>query len=156
MSHVSEIMNTEVVSVHPEDQLEDVVKTLTKYNISGVPVVDGENKVVGVISDRDLLKYSERLRIIPLINYSAWVLPYTYLPDSVIYEKNTEIFAKTKTENVMSKRVVSIREDATWHDAARLMRRHGVNRVPVVDADKKLIGIVTRTDLLDHLAEQDE
>ena len=155
MSRVSEVMNTEVVSARPEDRLEDIVKILTAKKISGVPIVDTDNKVIGVITDRDLLQYSEKLSIIPLIAYSAWVMPLPYYPDGIIYEKKAEEFSKTLVRDVMSKKVVTIKGNDSWHDAARLMRKHSVNRVPVVDADRKLIGIVTRTDLLNYLAEQD-
>jgi CBS domain-containing protein len=155
MSHISEIMNTEVASAKPEDRLEDIVKILTSKKISGVPVVDTDNRVIGVITDRDLLQYSEKLRIIPLVAYSAWAMPFPYYPEGIIYEKKTEEFSKTLTRDVMSKKVITINGSDSWHDAARLMRKHSVNRVPVVDADRKLIGIVTRTDLLNYLSEQD-
>ena len=66
MITISEVINTNVISVRQNDLLEKVVKIFEKEKISGMPVVDSENKLVGIISDRDLLKYSEDLQVIPL------------------------------------------------------------------------------------------
>ena len=73
MSKISDVMNTKVISVQPDDTLEKVVKIFKEEKINGLPVVDAQNKVVGVISDRDLLKYSEELQRIPY-NY-IWLTP---------------------------------------------------------------------------------
>lgn len=149
-------MNTQVVSVHPDDKLETVVRILTENKISGLPVVNEDNKVIGIITDRDLLLYSERLKIVPYIDYSSWVLPYTYIPGNFTYEKNASLFKKTAVEEVMSKKVVSVRETASWYEVIGVMRKNSVNRVPVTDEKGRLKGIITRTDLLYHIGEDDE
>ena len=151
MSKISEVMNTNVLSVHPDDTLDKVVKVFKEEKISGLPVVDAQNKVVGVISDRDLLKYSEELQMIP-INY-IWMTPYAYLHDSDDYKKTAEDFLKTPVNELMSKRAFVIKEDDSLNDAVDLMKKKGVNRLPVVDENKKLKGILTRTNLLDYPAE---
>jgi CBS domain-containing protein len=156
MKTASEIMNTQVVSVHPEDKLETAVKILTENKISGLPVVNADNKVIGIISDRDLLLYSERLKIIPYIDFSSWVLPYTYVPGNFTYEKNASLFSKTTVEEVMSKKVVFVKENASWYQVVSLMRKNSINRIPVTDEKGKLKGIITRTDLLNHIGEDDE
>ncbi len=88
MSHVYEMMNINVVSVHPEDTLEKVVFVLTENSISGVPVVDNDYKVIGMISDRDLRSYSEKLNIVPLASFSTWVFPSSLTSDDHSYEKS--------------------------------------------------------------------
>jgi CBS domain-containing protein len=155
MKPASGIMNTHVVSVHPEDKLEAAVKIMTENKISGLPVVNADNKVIGVLTDRDLLLYSERLKIVPYIDYSSWVLPYTFVPGNFTYEKNATLFSKTEVKEVMSKRVFTVRENASWYEVVSLMRKNSVNRVPVTDDKGRLMGIITRTDLLNHLSEDD-
>ena len=151
MPKISEVMNTRVLSVHPDDTLEKAVKMFNEEKISGLPVVDQENKVVGVLTDRDLLKYSEDLQMIPL-NY-IWMTPYVYLQDNEDYKKTADDFLKTRIDEVMSKRVANANKEDSLHDAVILMKKKGVNRLPVVDDDKTLKGIITRTDLLNYLAE---
>lgn len=155
MKTASEIMNTQVVSVHPEDKLENAVKILTENKISGLPVVDPEDRVIGIITDRDLLIYSEKLKIVPYVDFSSWVLPYTYVPGNITYEKNARLFSKTTVEEVMSKRVVTVKEKASWSEVVSQMRKHSVNRIPVVDEKGRLKGIITRTDLLNHISDED-
>jgi CBS domain-containing protein len=156
MKSASDIMNNQVVSVHPEDKLETAVKIMTGNKVSGLPVVNADNKVIGILTDRDLLLYSERLKIVPYIDYSAWVLPYTYIPGNFTYENNASLFSKTEVKEVMSRRVVTVKENASWYEVVSLMRKNSVNRIPVTDDKGRLRGIITRTDLLNHLAEGEE
>ncbi len=136
MITISEVINTNVISVHQNDLLEKVVKIFEKEKISGMPVVDSENKLVGIISDRDLLKYSEDLQVIPL-NY-IWM--------------TAKDFLKTTVKEIMSKDISVIKKENTLHDAVVLMQEKGINRLPVVDNENILKGIITRTDLLNYLA----
>ena len=155
MKQASEIMNKNVLSVHFDDKLEDAVKIMTGNKVSGLPVVDKENKIIGVITDRDLLVYSEKLKVVPLFDYSGWILPLNYISDDVFYENNAKLFARTRVEDVMSKKVVTVKESASWYDVVGLMKKHSINRIPVVDEKGKLAGIITRTDVLNHIEENE-
>ena len=155
MAKAFDIMTTQVIRVHPDDKLEDVIKILIKNKISGLPVLDDENKVVGIISDRDLLKYSEKLNEdVNLFDFSTWLLPHKNVPKSS-QNKNSE-FLQTKVEDIMSKNIVSANENASWHDIIVLMKEYKINRIPIIDAQYQLKGIVTRTDLLNYLAEKED
>ncbi len=156
MARAFEIMNKQVFSVHWEDTVEDVVKIFKEHRISGLPVVDNENKVVGIVSDRDLLQYSQKLDFIPLLDFSAWVSPYASPLETDSYKRSSEAFLKTKVTDVMSEEVISARENDSWHQAANLMKESGINRIPVVDDEGKLKGIITRDDLLCYIAEKGE
>ncbi len=155
MSKISEFMNTNVVSVHPDDSIELVVRTFKDMNINGLPVVDTDNKVIGIITARDLLAHSEETKIIPLPYSSDWMYSYVYLLDNITYKKSVEEFLKTSVAEVMRKKVFTVNEHDSWHEAAALMKKREVNRLPVVDEDGKLKGIITRTDLLNFLAEHE-
>ena len=151
MPKISEVMNTDVLCVHADDTLEKAVSILRKEKISGLPVVDSQNRIIGVISDRDLLRYSEELQMMPF--HYGWISPYEYLPIDDNLRKTADDFLKTSVSEVMSKRVYHVNEEDTLNDAVVLMKKKGVNRIPVADKDGKLKGIVTRTDLLNYLAE---
>lgn len=153
MSRISEFMNKDVVSVSPDDTVEKVLKTFKSKNISGLPVVDAEGKVIGIISARDLITYSEETQVIPLPYTSDWMYSYTYLIDSIPHKKSAEEFLRTRVSDVMKKRVFTISAHKSWHEAASLMKKREVNRLPIVDEAGRLVGVVTRTDLLHFLAE---
>lgn len=155
MKLASQVMNPNVISVRPEDSIEDAIKIMTGKKVSGLPVVDADSKVVGVLSDRDIIGYSEKVMAVPLFDYTGWLLQYSELPQDVV-SKNAEKFSKTKVEDVMSKKVVTVREDSEWFEIINLIRKHSINRIPVVDGNGKLKGIITRTDIINNLMSGNE
>ena len=141
---VSDIMCTEVISIAPDASIEEAVKTLAKNHISGLPVVDEESKVVGIISERNVIDFSSKLNVVALVGFSGWVSPKA--------DVSFEAFSRTRVEDVMSKKVVTAKSSASGEEIARLMKKRKINRIPVVDDNGKLIGIVTRGDLVNYLA----
>ncbi|WP_327387083.1 MULTISPECIES: CBS domain-containing protein [unclassified Streptomyces] len=134
---VADLMTDEVVSVAPVTAFKDVAKLLAQYDISGVPVLDDEDRVVGVVSQTDLLAHtasphSEDLRSEGL-HSSRWNGSGTGPPTA---------------GDVMSAPAVTVHAEDTVADAARLMTRRSIERLPVVDVEDRLVGIVTRRDLL--------
>jgi len=149
-------MNRKVIFVHPETCIEEVVKIFKDNNIRGLPVVDSDHKVVGVISESDISEYSKELHVTPLIGFTGWVSPYTDVSQIASFNKGIELLSSAKVEDVMSKKVIAAKEMTTFHEVVALMKKSSVNRIPVVDGDNKLIGIITRQDLLTYLAEKEE
>ncbi|MGW6980483.1 CBS domain-containing protein [Streptomyces sp. NPDC054932] len=125
---VADLMTDEVVSVAPGTAFKDIVKLLAQYDISGVPVLDDEDRVVGVVSQTDLLAH-------------AGSGPDTSWQNGTVEEPPT-------AGDVMSAPAVTVRAEETAADAARLLTRRGIERLPVVDVEDRLVGIVTRRDLL--------
>lgn len=155
MSKAIEMMNTQVVKVHQEDNLADVVRILLEHKISGLPVLDDENKVVGMITGKDLLKYSEILDVDDnSLDYSRLFRFHTHTAKSIPDENKTDMFLITRVEEVMSKTVISVNENSSFHDVVTLMKEHKINRIPVIDEDGRLKGLITRTDLLNYIAEK--
>jgi CBS domain-containing protein len=128
---VGDLMTDEVVSVVSTDSFKDVAKLLAQHNISGLPVLDSEDRVLGVISESDLL-----------------VRQTGSEPAAGASPDGAGRTATTTAGAVMSSPAVTVLADETVRGAARLMTRCGVERLPVVDAEGRLIGIVTRRDLL--------
>ncbi len=147
---VKDIMTRPVFSVRNQESLKKVVKLLDQNNFSGLIVVDEEEKVTGVISERDVLKYTRWVVGHPVKD------PYSLMEDEaeaahVSGHRGLDVieFVATATaETVMTVQVIKIEEDSPALDAVRLMNKHKINRVPVVDSSGKLKGIVTRADVL--------
>ncbi|MFF8841033.1 CBS domain-containing protein [Streptomyces sp. NPDC015130] len=110
---VGGLMTDDVVSTVPAASFRDVAKSLAEHDISGVPVVDEDDRVIGVVSESDLLARDE-----------------------------------LTARDLMTTPAITVHAEETVADAARLMVRRGVERLPVVDEEERLVGIVTRRDLL--------
>lgn len=159
MKKVKDFMNKKVVSFKPEDSIFDVAQTFAKIGISGAPVVS-KGKVIGVISETDVVKFmSMRLsnalnsKSLPLQSLS--MICFNFIKagkDHLTIKKDLERLSKTKVKNVMTKEAVSVKPDTNVFDAAAIMERHDVNRLPVVSGGK-LVGIVARADLIKALVD---
>jgi CBS domain-containing protein len=141
---VAEVMRREVVTVRPDSPLTQVVELLLSRNFTAVPVVDGDGKLVGIISDSDLLtrggmKVAINLKRAADADYVRDLHESTEHPDRKISE-------------VMTSEVVTTTPDMALGRAARLMAAKRLKRLPVVDADGKLVGILGRLDILNTIA----
>ncbi|MFE1443513.1 CBS domain-containing protein [Streptomyces sp. NPDC058739] len=139
---VGEVMTREVVEAHRETPFKSVAQLLYRNRISGLPVVDGDDKVVGVISETDLIRCqaaraahgrARRTRIPPLRRSAR---------------RGAALARATTAQDLMTSPAITVHPEQRVADAARMMERHGVERLPVVDEEDRLIGIATRRDLL--------
>ncbi len=120
---VGAVMTRDVVQAYRTTPFKEVVRLLDHHRISGLPVVDADDKVVGVVSGSDLVRaQAHREGCTPPPALTA--------------------------RDVMSSPAITVHPEQTVPDAARLMERRGVERLPVVDEADRLIGIATRRDLL--------
>jgi len=154
MPKAADIMTTSVVSVKPDQTLKEAVQLLAENKISGLPVVDSGNKVIGVISENDIVDYSSNLHVVSLISSSSWISPHTDVSQMTSVKKGFEKLSETRVETVMSKKVVCVKKSTTGEEIARLMKKSKVNRLPVEDENGKLVGIITRGNLVNYLADK--
>jgi len=141
---VEEVMRREVATVHPDSPITQVVELLLGKDFTAVPVVDNDGKVVGMVSDNDLLTRGGMSVTISL--KKATDLDYVReLHDSL---ENPE----RKVSEVMTPEVVTVAPDMVLGRAARLMVEKHLKRLPVVDTDGKLVGILGRLDVLNTIA----
>jgi CBS domain-containing protein len=159
MKKVKDFMKKNVVCFSPEDPVFDVARVLAELNISGGPVVK-EGKVVGIITLSDIIKYismksSKVFKFLEKVKEVAnpgtsWFL-LTLLEmgkDRIEFKKQMKKLNPTKIKEIMTKKVVTVTPDTTLIEAATLMEKHDVNRLPVVNESGKLVGIIARTDLI--------
>ena len=155
MVKVKDAMEKYVIKFHTDDKISDIAQSLRDNKISGAPIVDKDNKVIGIISEGDIMRllevHSPRLNLI-LPSPLDWIeLPIRmkYEFDEIAEDMNKA--ASVHISEIMTKKVITIKEDDDISDAAQLMDTHSVNRLPVVDDERKILGIVTRGDLISAL-----
>jgi CBS domain-containing protein len=138
--NASDIMTSKVVTVRPDTSVSTLARLLLDNKISAVPVIDKEDRVVGMVSEGDLLgRPSERsLR-------GRWLRLFN---DEAVFLEELATARHLKAQDVMTRRVVSVSDQAPIDVVASLMHRHRLKRVPIL-RDGKLVGIVSRADLLD-------
>jgi len=151
MKKVRDVMSKSVICFSPENTVFEVARILSEKNISGAPVVDKE-KVVGIISTSDIVKFLKtKLKIGSVHELPSLSLLFLDLvktgKDFVELKKDIKKIENVKIKNIMSKKVVSIDPEASIFDAAELMDKHDVNRLPVIE-NGKLVGIVARADII--------
>lgn len=147
-------MKKEVVSFGPHDSVFDVAEVLSKNNISGAPVVDGR-KVVGMISVSDIVKFmrvklpeSDFLMQEP---HSLSMMVAGFVKEGINFAREMKKISKSLVRDFMSRDVISIQADATLIEVAETLEKHKIDRLPVVEKNGKLVGIISRTDLLKAL-----
>jgi len=140
-----DIMTTEVISVKRETPIKDVAKLLIDNKIGGVPVLDEQARIVGIISETDLVRKEKNVHIPSYITVLQGVV---FLESFKKFEDDIKKIAAYKAEDIMTPHVVSVMEDDDMDVVANIMIDKGVNRVPVVDSQKKLKGIICRYDLI--------
>ena len=142
---VKDIMVKKVITIQKDASVEELSELLIKNKISGVPVVDSDGKLVGIATEGDLI----------IIDSDLHFPRYFKLLDSIIYleslnkfKKNLKKFLGTKVEDVMTAEIRTIKEEAPVGEAANMMIKYNINRVPVLDSKDGLVGIVTRADIV--------
>lgn len=142
----ADLMSRDVVTVRPETSLREAIKLMLQGGFSGMPVVDETGKAIGMLTEGDLMRWSEQES-----PRARWWLDM--LADG--YELSTEFVAAIRDEHAkvraaMSPQVVGVAETAPARDVAKLLSERGIKRVPVL-RDGKPVGIITRRDLVNAL-----
>jgi CBS domain-containing membrane protein len=144
---VHDIMTTNVATVNPDTSLRDAAQILLERRISGLPVVDGNNKLVGIVTEADFL--------------SALGIPYHH-PAHSLWQTLESMFkhqpnpgnSPTKVADIMAQQVITISDNKTLHDAIDAMKKHHIKRVVVTNAQNHVQGIITRSNLVKVLLQQ--
>jgi CBS domain-containing protein len=116
---VFDLMTTAVITMKPDDTLDAADTEMKLAGIRHIPVVDERNHLVGILSDRDILREFHRRGA-----------------------------KKLSVREIMTKRVHTVREAAPAREAARIMLQHKISAVPVIGEHQQLVGVITETDLL--------
>jgi CBS domain-containing protein len=138
---VKDIMTEEVVSLEEQDDVDKVMKVMQKGKFRHVPVVDRQKKLVGIISDRDVLR----------------LLPYRKgqrKPQSEVFRAELfdvdphEPVVRQQVYRIMNRDVIHVQPDCGFYDVVKMLHEMKISCVPVIDEDKNLLGIATVTDVM--------
>lgn len=138
------IMATDVATVGPQSTIKDVVRLMIRRQISGVPVVDGDHRLLGMVTEGDLLR---RVEAGTERGCSTW--RDLFRSNAGLASDYLKSHART-AHDVMTAPVISVAEDAQLSDIAEVMQKYGIKRVPVT-RDGQLLGMVSRIDLIRFL-----
>jgi CBS domain-containing protein len=150
---VGETMTTDVLTFAPTDNVQDAMQRLVERGLDAGPVVDANGVVVGMLSASDLIVQGSRLHFPAVVNFLGVNIELSTPKEWRINEEVEKLLGMFVSD-VMHKKVVTIRPEATLQDAATLMHDKDVSRLPVVDDDGRLVGIIARTDILRALVAQ--
>jgi|tagenome__1003787_1003787.scaffolds.fasta_scaffold20613819_2 CBS domain-containing protein len=148
MSHrkIGNVMSTDVATVRRDTPFKDIVRTLEQRDVSAAPVVDEKGHVLGVVSQADLL-----------VKQGVQEPDWTRSPMNWWRRRHNARRAEATTAaDLMTRPAITITEKSTVVSAARELTRHNIKRLPVIDDDGKLVGIVSRKDLLTVFLRKDE
>ncbi|MGF1482506.1 MAG: CBS domain-containing protein [Cyanophyceae cyanobacterium] len=148
---VADVMTPGPVTVKSQAPLSEAIKILAEQSFSGLPVVDTAGKLVGVISETDLMWQETGVDPPPYIMFLDSVI---YLQNPARYEKEIHKALGQTVAEVMNDKPISIRPNQTLREAAHLMHEKKIGRLPVVDPrNGQVVGILTRGDIVRAMAE---
>ena len=148
---VAEVMTPTPMTVKPDTPLKEAIAILAENKISGLPVVDEQEKLVGVISESDLMWQETGIE----------PPPYIMILDSLIYLENPSRYEKEihkalgqTVKDVMTDKLITIKGEEPVKQAARLLNSKKIRRLPVINDQGKVIGIITQGDIIRAMASE--
>ncbi len=154
---VKDIMTKKVITVGPDATLRDVARILFEHHISGVPVVDEQERLLGIVSETDIVAavktYERKLN---MVFPTPSILSISFKPDYKEKELSDAIseFQALKAKDIMTREIYVLGPEETLQRAVLIMNSFGVNRIPIVDG-LKLVGIIARADVIKYLGTVD-
>ncbi len=144
---VAEIMSRQVIMALPTTPLAEAAALMAKNHITGIPVVQEDGTVVGILSEQDFFRN---------MGDGSQTSCMALIADSLASGGCFALSIRGKTAGeIMTTPVVTVLENALLHEAGKMMREKKINRVPVTDNKMRLLGILTRSDLMHAFPERE-
>ncbi len=141
--HVIDLMTIDVLCVTPETTLKDAARMMVEARISGLPVIDAGRHLVGIITEADFLeRQADNAQDGRLL--------------AAVFDEGAPNPPTTLVADAMTTEPIVIYPEATIAEAARLMADNGIKRIPVVDAENRVVGIMSRADVVNAFTRPDE
>jgi CBS domain-containing protein len=150
MLYARDIMTAEVLMVTPETSISDLSKTLENRQFGGVPVVDEGGRLVGVITQSDLVERAREMELPPAINILDFHI-YLQIPSHLI--QRVEKMLGTTVGDCMTRNPVTVSPDTPVSQIAALMAKQKVHTIPVLKGGK-IVGIIGKMDLVRAMAQE--
>lgn len=149
---VKDLFNKDVISISKDSSIEEAAKLMTEKEIGGLPVVDEDNSLVGIITEKDMLDRHKKILPIPYINVLGALF---YLEDPGRANEELKKSLAYKVEEIMKTPVTSVSPEDDIDTVLSFMVNHGYNRIPV-EEEGRLVGIISRNDLLKGIVNNKE
>lgn len=154
MIKIEEAMEKNVILMKKQDTIADAAKVFIENKISGVPIIDND-ELVGILSEGDIMKllevHSPNLNLILPSPFDLIEMPIRMKHEYDETVNGIEKASLIKIEDIMTKKVITIPVDEDISDAAEIMDKNDIKRIPVVDDNNELVGIITRGDIVKAL-----
>ena len=121
-------MKKDVITVHPETPLDKIIDTLIQYNITGMPVLNEDSSLAGIVTEKDILNF--------------------LLENDILDLTSDRLLCETTVHHIMTVNVVSFDEDTPLNEICRALVSHNFRRVPIIEKTGKLVGIISRKDII--------
>jgi CBS domain-containing protein len=144
---VKEIMEKDVNRISPETNAQEALKLLQKMQISGLPVIDEKNKLVGMFTEKEALA-----SILP--SYIENVGRFIYREDPKAGKQKVAAFRNMKVKDLMRRQVITVDEETNLYEVARIMLTQKIRRIPVLNKENIVVGIISRGDITKALFEE--
>jgi len=144
MLTASDIMTKEVITVQEDMTIEALGRIFIEKRISGAPVLDNKEKIVGVVTENDLVRKNSRLHIPTVVRIFDAFVP---LGSTDRVEEEIRRISASKVSEICSRTLVTVAPDATLQDVSSLMFEKGVHLIPVLDAGR-IVGIIGKIDIV--------
>ena len=144
MLNASDVMTTDVMVVKTQTTLKDLAHILYDNRINGVPVVDDEGLLIGIICESDLIRKDKKLHIPTVVAVFDAVL---YLESPRKFEKEIQRLNATTVEDLYTKKPITVDEKTPIDEIATLMTEKNIHTLPVMDG-KRMVGIIGKADLI--------
>ncbi len=141
-----DVMVSPVITTEPTASVKEVARILLTHHISAVPVVDNAGKLVGIVSEGDLMRRAD----LGTERHRSWWLAALFAEDDALAAEYVKQHSR-KVADVMTKRLVTASPETPLNEIAGLLERHSIKRVPIV-GNGALVGIVSRANLIQALA----
>ena len=144
---VRDIMTEKCISVHPDTGLLEAARLLFENKFDGLPVVDSQNVLVGILTEYDLISKGSLVHL-PTLQFLLSNLP-AFKKDRSQFEKEIHEVSSLTVQDVMNTDPLTLPESATFNDTVAAFRdHHRVNPIPVIDDSHTVVGVVSRFDIL--------
>ncbi len=148
MTTAKDIMSKDVYTVTTDMTIEKLARILAKHRISGAPVLDDNGKLIGIVTENDLISQKKRLHIPTIINLFDSII---YLENPRHLEEDIKKMAGIKVGDICTRKVVAIKEDTSLEEIATTMAEKGIHLLPVMRGDK-IVGIIGKADIVKAIA----
>ena len=144
MTTAEDLMTRDPIRVHPDTDISEAIHLLLEKNINGIPVVDQEDNLVGIICQSDLVAMQKKIPLPSMFTVLDSILP---LSSTAKMDREIKKIAATRVEDAMTPKPVAVKRDTTLEELAEIMVAKKYHTLPVAEAGK-LVGVVGKSDVL--------